>query len=108
MTKLVKIVYGAKPNGSEETMTVSLQRLRLILVIASLLIPLSSVITFVTTGNAKVERLTQDLSFSVAKFERKTSEHDAVIALIQQELSQIRSTTDKLLDIQLANQGRRR
>ena len=99
--KAVKFVFGAKENGSPETLVVNADRLKNVLYLAGLLAAASSMTTFVLTGQKQVDGLRGDFGAACAKFERKDMEHDAALSLIAQRLDQMNGNMERLLDIAL-------
>ena len=105
--KAVKVIFGAKENGSPENLVVTADRLKNVLYLAGLLAAASSMTTFVLTGQKQMDGLRGDFGTACAKFERKDLEHDAALGLIVQRLDQMNANIERLLDLQLAKTARR-
>jgi TolA-binding protein len=107
MSRLVQKLFDARPNGSQDTVTVDVRRLKSVLWLIMLLLPLSSLSTFVVTGQRQLNDMRADMAQQCARLDKKDMEHDAAFALIRQQLEQVNGNIKLLLDIELEKRGKR-
>ncbi|MFA5161297.1 MAG: hypothetical protein WC421_03540 [Elusimicrobiales bacterium] len=101
MSRLVQKLFDARPNGSPDTVTVDVRRLKSVIWLLMLLLPLSSLATFVATGQRQINELRAELAAQRRRQDSKSMELDAALALIRQQVERASRDISLLLDIEM-------